>query len=89
MLREVMRMVWWWVANAVGLLVVIPLVVVLANRVIRPALEIRRYAEDILEHGVLLSGNLDPVPALADTGELVGRAKDRAVAYVTALNELV
>ncbi len=82
-------MVWWWIVNLVGLLVVIPLVIALANRVIRPALEIRGYAEDILAHGVLLSGNLDPVPALAKTEELIGQTKERAVAYAAALDRLV
>ena len=82
-------MVLWWIANLVGLLVVIPLVILLANRVIRPALEIRRYAEDILEHGVLLSANLEPVPALEETRQLVGRVTTNAVGYVTALDQLV
>ncbi len=81
-------MVWWWIANLVGLLVVIPLVILLANRVIRPAREIRRYADDILEHGVLLTGNLDPVPALEDTRMIVRRVTNNAVGYVTALEQL-
>jgi hypothetical protein len=72
----------WWIANLVGLVVVIPLVVVLANRVIGYAHECQRYADDILVHGVLLSGNLDPVPALADT-------RHAAVRYVTALDRVV
>ena len=79
----------WWIANLVGLFVVIPLVILLANRVIRPALEIRRYADDILEHGVLLSANLEPVPALDETRQLVGKVTANAVGYVTALDQLV
>ena len=43
----------WWIANIVLLVVVVPVVLLLANRVIRPAVEIQRYADDILEHGVL------------------------------------
>lgn len=82
-------MVLWWIGNAALLLVVIPLVILLANRVILPALEIRRYADDILEHGVLLAGNLDPVPALAETGDLVRQATHNAVRYVTALDRVV
>ncbi|CAN5311698.1 hypothetical protein BH20ACT5_BH20ACT5_15750 [soil metagenome] len=82
-------MVVLWVMSAVGLLVVAPLVVVLAARVIRPALEAARYADDILVHGVGLSGNLGPVPALVTTGELVGDVKANAVGYVTALRRLV
>ena len=79
----------WWVANVVALVVVIPLVVILANRVIRTALEINRYADDILDHGVVLAANLEPVPALLETRALVGQAKGNAVEYVTALDRLV
>jgi hypothetical protein len=79
----------WWVANALLLLVVVPLILLLANRVIRPAVEISRYADDILEHGVGITANLDPVPALIDTRDLVVVAKGHAVRYVVALGPLV
>lgn len=82
-------MVLWWAANVVALVVVIPLVIYLANRVIMPALEIARYADEILVHGVKLTGTLDPVPALADTRELSEQVKANAVRYVTALERLV
>lgn len=75
----------WWIANVIGLVVVIPLVIALANRLIREAREAARYADDILEHGVLLAGNLDPVPALADTREHVRRVTAGASRYVAAL----
>jgi len=78
-----------WILSAVGLLVVAPLVVVLATRVIRPALECARYADDILEHGVGITTNLVPVPALATTRALVAEVKGNAVAYVSALERLV
>ncbi len=79
----------WWIANIVGLVVVIPLVVVLANRVIRYALESRRYGDDILVHGVRLAGNLDPVPALVETRDRVADVTANAVRYVTALDRVV
>ena len=79
----------WWIGNLVLALVVVPLVVLLANRVIRPATEIRRYADDILVHGVELTKNLAPVPALIDTRDLVRVATGHAVRYVTALDGLV
>lgn len=79
----------WWVGNAVLLLVVAPVVILLANRVIRPATEIRRYAEDILEHGVGLARNLDPVPALAATGESISKVKNLAVRYLGAAGKLL
>lgn len=79
----------WWIGNAVLLLVIVPFVLLLANRVIRPASEIERYAEDILEHGVNLTGHLDPVPAIADTRDLVAAAKGLAVRYLTAAGPLL
>lgn len=82
-------MVLWWIGNAVLLLVVVPVVVLLANRVISRAQEINGYADDILVHGVAVSGNLDPVPALGDTKSLVHTATGHAVRYVTALEPLV
>ncbi len=78
-----------WVASAVGLLVVAPLVILLALNVIRPALECARYADDILEHGVGVTVALEPVPALVQTRELVADVTSNAVAYVGALRRLV
>jgi hypothetical protein len=78
-------MVLWWIANIVGLVVVIPLVIVLANRTIRTALEIRRYADEILHHGVGITATLDPLPALAETSRLTERVTEHAAGYVTAL----
>lgn len=79
----------WWLANAIILLVVVPLVVLLANRVIRPALEIQEYADDVLEHGVKLTEHLVPVPALVDTDQLIVDVTGEAVRYVTALRKMV
>lgn len=81
-------MVLWWLANVIALLVVVPLVLFLANRIMREGAEINAYADDILVHGVGLSANLIPVPALVETGELVGVAKAHAVRYVQALDRL-
>jgi hypothetical protein len=79
----------WWIGNAVLLVVVVPVVLLLANRVMRPALEIKRYADDILDHGVGLTKNLEPVPAVAETRDLVSAAKGLAVRYVTAAGPLL
>ncbi len=79
----------WWIGNTVLLLAVVPVVLLLANRVMRPALEVQRYAEDILEHGAGLSKNLEPLPAVAQTGELVSTTKHLAVRYVDASKALL
>ena len=83
------RMVLWWIANLLGLLVVIPLVIFLANGLIREAIAAKRYGEEILVHGVGITGNLDPVPALAETAQLSSQVKAAAVAYLTALKPLL
>jgi len=82
-------MVLWWIVNAVALFVVAPLVIFLANRVIRAGREINAYADDILVHGVLLTKALDPVPALVTTRDEVEVITAHAVRYVTALRRLV
>ncbi len=82
-------MVWWWIGNVVLFVVVIPLVVVLANSVVRPAVEIRKYADDILENGVLVTGNLDPIPALADTRRMIGETLAGVGRYGAALDRLL
>lgn len=82
-------MVLWWLANVIILIVVVPLVVLLANRVIRPAAEIQSYSDDILEHGVKLTGHLVPVPALIETDSTITKITGEAVRYVTALRRVV
>lgn len=82
-------MVVLWVASAIGLLVIAPVVVMLASYVIQPALECARYSDDILEHGVGITVALEPVPALITTREQAGNVAGNAVAYVAALRRLV
>lgn len=81
-------MVVLWVASLVGLLVVAPLVVILAQHIIRIAREASRYADDILLHGVGITAALEPVPALLETRRLVGDVTRDAGAYVQALQRL-
>lgn len=78
-------MILWWIGNIL-LLVGVLTAAALAHRVIVRAREIRRYADDILVHGVGLTGTLDPLPALQDTRELVHDVAHRAGAYAEALD---
>ena len=82
-------MVWWWIGNAALLLVVIPLVVHLANGLVRQTQEVRDHASDVLAHGLGITANLDPVPALADTAGLVRVARDAAAQYAAAVDALL
>ncbi len=79
----------WWIGNAVLGLVVIPVVLLFANRVLRPTLVIKEYADDILVHGVGLTGTLDAVPKLVTTKELTGAALGLVGRYGAALKRLL
>jgi hypothetical protein len=76
------------VGGIVGVVVVAPLVVLLFAWIIRLGRDSRSYADDILANGVVLTGDLDPVPALLETQRLVHRATAAAVRYVNALERL-
>lgn len=69
---------------ALGLVVAVA-VVVLFTRIVRHALEIARYAEDILEHGVAVATNLDGVDEAVRTRELATAVPPLAVRYLQKL----
>ena len=79
----------WWIGNLALLFVVIPVVLLLLNNVLRPVFEINAYANDILEHGVALTGALDSVPKLNQTRQLTGQVRSAAGRYVGALERLM
>ena len=81
-------MILWWIGNAVLILVVAPVVIFLANKLLRPTFEIRAYADDILEHGVNLTGTLDAVPKLGETRQLASQAREAVTRYGAALQRL-
>ena len=59
----------------------------LFNRVVRPALEINRYAKDILDGGIGIAKNLDGVDELAKTRELATSVPPLAVAYLEVVKK--
>ena len=71
---------------AVGLVVLLT-VLALFNRVVRPALEISRYAEDILDAGIGIAKNLDGVDELARTRGLATSLPPLAVAYLEVVKK--
>jgi hypothetical protein len=81
--------VWWWIGVLALYLVVIPLVLLLVQQVLRHIGEIRSYAEDVLEHGVGIAANLDPVPALAGTRDLVKRVGGGLTEYAAVVDRLL
>ena len=82
-------MVLWWIGNAVLILVVAPIVVWLANKLLRPAREILAYSNDILDHGHALTGALDALPALERTRQLSETANQSVSRYGAALQRVL
>jgi hypothetical protein len=79
----------WWIGNLVLLFVVVPVVLLLLNRLLRQIMEINAYADDILEHGVGITAALDAIPKLVQTRDLVGVAHQAAGRYVGALKRVL
>jgi hypothetical protein len=83
-------MVLWWIGNAVLLLVVLPVVIYLLNRVLAAIERIRHATDDILSGGVALIGELTPVPsALATTDATVKEISVGAVRYASSVAKLL
>ncbi|HEX9031216.1 MAG TPA: hypothetical protein VF834_05185 [Streptosporangiaceae bacterium] len=83
-------MVLWWIGNAVLLLVILPVVIALLNRVLAAVERIRRATEQILAGGVALVGELDGVPeALATTDGTVNAVSVGAVRYAGSVAKLL
>ncbi len=78
----------WWIGNLLLFFVVIPVVLLFLNRVLRPVMEIRRYVDDVLEHGVSLSGTVDCIPMLITTCELATACRLNVTRYGLALARL-
>jgi len=82
-------MLLWWFGNLVLLFVVVPVVLLLLGRVLRPVKEIDLYANDILEHGVGITGALDAVPKLERTRELSSAARGAVNRYGAVLQRMM
>jgi hypothetical protein len=80
----------WWIGNAILLLVVVPVLVALLNRVLAALERIRAATDDILDGGVELTGNLDDVPEmLVETGGTVAAVTTGAVRYAGSVAKLL
>jgi hypothetical protein len=83
-------MVWWWIGNAVLLLVVLPVVIFLLNRVLAALERIRGATDEILTGGVALIGELNGVPdALAKTDTTINEVAVGAVRYAGSVAKLL
>lgn len=70
-----------WLALALGV-VVLGLVVILFDRVVRPAVEIKRYADDVLVAGVGIARNVDGVDEAVRTRDLATAVPGLARAFL-------
>jgi hypothetical protein len=83
-------MAWWWIGNAILLLVVVPVLVALLNRVLAALERIRAASDDILAGGVALVGELDTVPdLLATTDGTIRDVATGAVRYAGSVAKLL
>jgi hypothetical protein len=80
----------WWIGNAVLLVVVLPVVIYLLNRVLAALERIRGAADDTLAGGVALIGELNGVPeALAVTDDTIRAVSVGAVRYAGSVAKLL
>jgi hypothetical protein len=83
-------MIIWWIGNIILLFAVLPIVAVLMNRIVTPVDRIRKTVDDILYNGVILTSELDNVPALlAETDGTVNEVAIGATRYVKRVGALL
>jgi hypothetical protein len=83
-------MVLWWIGNLILLLVIVPVLVALLNRVLAALERVRAASDDILTGGVALVGELDGVPeALAQTDQTVEDISLGATRYAGSVAKLL
>lgn len=76
----------WWFGLAAWILGVIPLLAWLLYRLLRPIEEIRRYADDVREHGDGLAEALAKVDLITVTSEEAARFERGVHRYVDTLD---
>jgi hypothetical protein len=83
-------MVLWWIGNVILLVVILPVVIYLLNRVLAAVERIRGATDNILAGGVALIGELNGLPeALAITDETVKEVSVGAVRYAGSVAKLL
>jgi hypothetical protein len=83
-------MVLWWIGNVILLVVVLPVVIYLLNRVLAAVERIRGATDNILAGGVALIGELNGLPeALAVTDTTVKEISVGAVRYAGSVAKLL
>lgn len=80
----------WWIGAIALLVVVLPVVIALLNRILAAVERIRDAADDILTDGVALNDALEPVAGLlATTDETIKEVQVGAVRYAGSVQKLL
>ena len=80
----------WTIGNVILLVVVLPIVVALLNRILAALERIRAAADDTLAGGVALIGELDNTPELlATTDRTIADVANGAVRYAGSVGKLL
>jgi hypothetical protein len=83
-------MILWWIGNLILLFVVLPIVALLMKWIVTPVNRIRVTVDDILYNGVILTEELDNLPALlAETDSTVKEVSIGATRYVKRVGHLL
>lgn len=79
----------WWIGNALFVVVILPVVALILHRLLRPAVQIKAYADDIAENGALFAPHLaGAVKELATTKTLAADLRPELERYSQALERL-
>ena len=80
----------WWIGNIILLIVVVPVLVALLNRLLAATESVRGAADDALAGGVALIGELDRAPELlAETDVVIEEVANGAVRYAGPVSKLL
>ncbi|MDQ3990555.1 MAG: hypothetical protein M3291_15450 [Actinomycetota bacterium] len=79
----------WWIGNAIFILVVIPVVVVLLARLVKPVVLIEKHVNAVHQDAGRIVVALDGVQGLVTTRDLVKRVGGGLTRYVTAVDRIL
>ena len=79
----------WWAAVIVFIVVILPVVALVLHTLLRPALQIKAYADDVAEQGGRFGNYVGAaVEELAQTHALVSELRPQIERYAQALERL-
>ncbi|MEY2990146.1 MAG: hypothetical protein ACO3YU_00375 [Candidatus Nanopelagicales bacterium] len=80
----------WGIGNLILIIIVVPVLVALLNRLLAALERIRGASQDALDGGVALIGELDTTPTLLDkTDDVINEVANGAVRYAGPVSKLL